>query len=648
MQLLRKDDPSQQTAGNSLSGRNLPVVSAVFFGAFYLFLWFPRIGIGPELLYHHFEVARKSPFFKTGWLFLQDCLSYPGGPSEYIASFLTQLCYVSWLGALCISLVAWGIYRLTASLTAITADSVWRFICYVPAILILMISGRYESPMSTAVAVFIVAFFSVLYGKLSPRLGASRVIFFIIICGAVYYIAGSAALVFVALAVLYEFYNRRDAVFGILCIFLGLAVCWLLGAYVFELEARDVYVYSSPFINTRQNLEKEQWAREFEEVLFFVLPVTVLLVNSGRMLSGRWSIFRPSRRSRKEASSITKVILYHFYHGRLKWIVQIILLALIAVPGVNFSHDQVLKKTVQINYFNCRRMWPEVLTVAQKIPLNRYFPFCAHAVNRALYYTDRLGDRMFAYPQNYGTADLVFSEIHGGNVVFMDRSEMCLELGLVGVAKKIAHEFLGGADNSPYIIKQLAMMNIVEGQTETARVFLETLRKNLVYGREAKDILYRLESDPQLERDERIQDLRSVMMTTNNLYGSYHEGKWLEELLRINEHNKMAFEYLMAHYLLTKQLDKFVENLPRLDDFGYKGIPRHYQEAIVLYMSMTRQNVDLGGRKINPEMVKQYNELNRIGGMYSYNEQLAWKALAPIFGRTYFFYFTFGISGVWK
>jgi hypothetical protein len=109
----------------------------------------------------------------------------------------------------------------------------------------------------------------------------------------------------------------------------------------------------------------------------------------------------------------------------------------------------------------------------------------------------------------------------------------------------------------------------------------------------------------------------------------------------------MAFEYLMAHYLLNWELDKFIENLPRLDDFGYKEIPRHYQEAIVLYTSQTGKYIDLGGRQIDQETIDQYNELIRIGKLLD-DKDAARKVLAPVFGRTYFYYYVFGISGIWQ
>ena len=71
-------------------GGNFIIVSVLFFGVFYLFL---HLFIQTELVYYYFEMTCKRPIFKTGWLFFQDCLSYPGGPSQYIAAFLTQLLY---------------------------------------------------------------------------------------------------------------------------------------------------------------------------------------------------------------------------------------------------------------------------------------------------------------------------------------------------------------------------------------------------------------------------------------------------------------------------------------------------------------------------------------------------------------------------
>lgn len=603
------------------------LISAMFFVAAYFFLWF---GVEINLVYHYSEIFRKALFFETGWQFLLNYLSYPSGLSQYMAAFLTQLCYFSWLGALCITLVAWGIYRLTVSLTAFAAESPWRAFCYMPAILMLMMCCRYENPLSTGMAVLIAVFFSVMYEKFSPYHIFARAALFTIICGILYYIAGSAVLIFVALAAIYECFHHSKPVSGVLYILLGAAVYWFLGAVVFKQDSSELLLFSNPFSRVAQNLEKEKLARVFEGALFIGIPVLVLLVNLVRKLVNSRSVIRTSG-----------------------WITQIALLALIVVPGILVFYRPELKKAIQVRYFNCRRQWPELLAVAKTIPPNQYQPFTINAINRALYYTGRMGDEMFAYPQNCDNRDLVLGAGDANNIALMERMELCLELGMVNVAERIAYEFLNWTNDrpNPYVLKQLALIYITKGKIETARVFLRALSKNLIYGREAKELLGRLEIDPMLQNDEHIRYLRSVMMTTDLLFGPYSgEGQCMEELLGANKHNRMAFEYLMAHYLLSNQLDKFVENIPRLDDFGYPdkiGIPRHYQEAILLYIGTTNKNVDLGSKKIDNGIINQLYEMNKAmdnSGVKDANEMQ--RILSPKFGRSYFYYYFFGVSGI--
>jgi hypothetical protein len=290
-------------------------------------------------------------------------------------------------------------------------------------------------------------------------------------------------------------------------------------------------------------------------------------------------------------------------------------------------------------------MWPEVPTIVKKGSLRRYFPYCNNAVNRALFYTGRMGDEMFTFPQSQSESDLVFNRNRQYNVHYLERTEVCLDLGMVNVAEEIAYEFLAGTDDNPYILKQLALVNLVKGQIESARVYLNALSRYPAYAKEAQNMLRKLQEDPLLARDPRVQYLRSIMDNNDLTYTSYDDEDRLNRLLSRNKTNKMAFEYLMAHYLLNGQLDKFVENLPRLDDFGYENIPRHYQEAILLYAGTTSKEVSLGSRSMDGEVVDLYNEINKIAtdsGVKDLN--IMRKILEPKYSRTYFFYYTFGYS----
>ncbi|MBL7044948.1 MAG: hypothetical protein ISR77_40350, partial [Pirellulaceae bacterium] len=124
----------------------------------------------------------------------------------------------------------------------------------------------------------------------------------------------------------------------------------------------------------------------------------------------------------------------------------------------------------------------------------------------------------------------------------------------------------------------------------------------------------------------------------------YSEHVMLDNLLKANNRNKMAFEYLMAFYLLAKRPDKIVENLRRLDDFGCHEIPRHYEEAILIHTDVTGQEVPLGERRITPQTIERFNDfVNRCRPRQNQG-QVDMVALARDFGDSYWFYFVFGRS----
>ena len=117
-------------------------------------------------------------------------------------------------------------------------------------------------------------------------------------------------------------------------------------------------------------------------------------------------------------------------------------------------------------------------------------------------------------------------------------------------------------------------------------------------------------------------------------------------LLERNSANQMAFEYLMAHYLLTRQLDKMAAQLHRLDDFPAFDdlrVPRHCEEALVLHLATTkRRHFDLGRRQIRAETWRRFGEFLRIEREFRPDVSAAFDALRPEFGDTYFFSFVFG------
>ena len=121
----------------------------------------------------------------------------------------------------------------------------------------------------------------------------------------------------------------------------------------------------------------------------------------------------------------------------------------------------------------------------------------------------------------------------------------------------------------------------------------------------------------------------------------------LLDLLEKNRQNRMAFEYLMAWYLLNGELDRFAQNLERLDDFSYSEIPRLYEEAI-LYMLNRGKVVKLHDRQISKESRQRFVDFLNIYNRHDRNKNTALKELKKKYGDSYLFYSLYGFSGAEK
>ena len=104
----------------------------------------------------------------------------------------------------------------------------------------------------------------------------------------------------------------------------------------------------------------------------------------------------------------------------------------------------------------------------------------------------------------------------------------------------------------------------------------------------------------------------------------------------------------MAYYLLTRQLDRFIDNLDGLDVFDYSQIPPHYEEAILVYTSLTKKKADLHGRQISRESVQRFKKFFQTYDSFGEDKQAAFEMLAAGYGDSYLLYYIYQRSGTRK
>ncbi len=330
----------------------------------------------------------------------------------------------------------------------------------------------------------------------------------------------------------------------------------------------------------------------------------------------------------------------------------------LAVAAGYASFDRQRKLCQEIDYCAAHQQWDELLAKAEKLPLAAYSPYVNYQVNLALYHTGRLPYQMFSYPQPFCSPDLLVSpKVMLGGVPYQPFGSF-LELGRISDAERGAIEMLEIRPTGA-ALKGLALAKLIKNQPVDARVVLNVLRDDLVWGQWAEQYLQRLAADPDLARDEDIQQSRALMLLEDDLYRTSSFGPrstfnidfggMLLDLLKRNRENRMAFEYLMAIRLFDRDVQAAVQLFPFLDGLSYPAIPPLYEEAVMIYLCRHPEEATMAGsdvffhdRKISDATKKKFDRLLEIAKANGGLNEKAETAVGRELGDTYFYYFSYG------
>jgi len=583
---------------------------AVLFAAYMVYMGF---FVNPAFLYWWPNSAFPS-FFVDGD-FLKPFATHPGGPVECVTALLMQCYYWRWAGSLVISLAAALLCLLLGAYVRLVTGRRPRLVQFIPALLLMLLYDRYVVMLSATIALVAATAAAWLYARLPQARTWRRAALFLGIGLAVYYAAGGAFLAYAALCATAELSRRRWSV-GAFCVVSGAVVPFLVGMVALGLWPRDAYgrlLPNGPDCDLRGGAV----------AVLYWLSVPCIGVGAALWLA------------------IVGALAPRGWRWRLvECVVLVMLLGAAALPL-----DLTVRTTLKTDYLTVHERWDDVIELAAKVPVRRYVMILNRAANRALYHKGLLADEMFAHPPQVPHAvlpsieemsDAVYSSAGG----MMQLSDVMWDLGRVNEAEHMAQEVFSVAGPQPRVLLRLAMAEIAKRRPRAARPYLNVLRTDLIWGRRARELLERLEADPFLSDDPDIRRVRAVMLTEDTA-GDLDAETLLLQLLERNRRNRMAFEYLMGHYLLQWQLRKFVANLHRLDDLGYDHIPRSYQEALLIYMRQTGHAPDLGGRSISEEVAAQFRGFLDVLRRHAGNRVAAWSEASRRYARTYFFYYWF-------
>ena len=584
---------------------------AAFFLLCYAYVW---LRLEPSVRY----CSAGTPFFLSA-SFFREFLRFPGGLLDYAGAFLAQLNYYDWLGGLVFA--ALGCLLFLAGRAV-----VWRLSGlaplspgFVPVFLLLWLWGLKDG-QALAVGLGAALALGLAVGYLhlpclSPwlRLAACWVL-----AGLAAGLAGLwPCLLFLTLGSGFELAVRRNWKLALGFLPPALAAPWAMIAVAGAPAARllDPWGQGAPL-----------W---LIAALFLSVPLIALLLAL---------LPKPAPPPKQSPGSRRKPVVPPPLGQRLQRpAVKRTLAAGLFLAGwaaVWAGHSGPEWAFERIEYYAARREFDKVLAIAAPVPgLDRASDV---RLRLALYHAGRLLEDLFAYT-NQMTWELLPGVIPGSRA-YRAQCDTLLELGQVNVVEHLAHEALEVEGNRPDILRLLAQVNILKNRPQAARVFLNLLAQVPFQRKWAAARLRGLDQDPTLPDDKDLALIRSHMVTTDFPHNGLPVEALLKQLLASHPQNQMAFEYLLAEYLLSRELDGLVKQLGRLEDFSYPVIPRHLEEAILLYERLKGTQVDLHGRPIRPETIQRFHEfgqaLNRAR-----NHREEHSALVRDFGGTFAFYF---------
>lgn len=625
-----------QVLVNKRHGRSIR--DLLFFVLFYLYFW-----LEVELHFMFYAAGKlfDFPVFFQGWDFFRDFLVYPGGLTEYTASFLAQLYYYSLAGAAVITLLAWLLSISTNMIIKAFNVSLLRPIRFVGPVLLLIMYSQYTSYIILTIALLLALLFLCIHIKIT-RKNKFVIIIVFIESAVLYYLAGGAFLLFILLCAVYETFLRNRLLHGILCVFLAIGIPYIIGVRIFNLYPKDAFSNLTIFLWKTVLFQDRAIINPSVYILYSFVPLVILL-------KGLWHLLRavlpsPGFGYTKITTimlSLKKYILWYTNAGIVKWSIDSLPLILIIAGSIYFFKNNERKAEFEIDYYVYNKMWPNVIEVTERYPDKL---LAVHSSNLALFHTGRLGYDFFHFNKTHQSLGMLLLHTAPYKEMHWNKANIYLEVGPINHAYRFLAIALDHYGKLPAILERMAFIHMIKGDNNSAKVFLNSLKRTLFHKDRANHYLSLLESDPTLSTVEDIQYYRKLIMPKDRLFFYRDEriDKIMLELLE-NRKNRAAFEYLMSMYLLAKEPQNIVKNIYRLKDLGYDRIPRLYEEAILIYNNATKKETDLHNYRINPESLKRFKDFNNIWKRHKYDKKTAFSDLKEFADDSYLFYYLYGV-----
>lgn len=504
-----------------------------------------------------FQEQYQMFLFDTGYFLERIVL--PGGLADYISEFLVQFYYMPVLGGAIIALllmsiqaVVWGLMKQYGA----RHDFPGYLLSFLPSIALWCAMGDQNVLLSFVVALFGALLMGWIHNRFHNRL--VKVVFELVSTALVYWLLGPVVFLYAALMIGDTLKNAKQKgnVFsgiGYSAVILILTIAWIL---------LTTQTLQYPLYRIFAGLNYYRYPGAISPLPFVVMVWAVVIPFLGMI---------PCHRKSLQKLQQSKVVIALSY----------VLVIVASWFGIKASFDEMTYDLIDYDFLVRTEQWDKIIEKAEKKPATT--PLSVSCVNLALSQKGMLADRLFEFYQNGGEG--LFPTFTRDMISPVSTAEIFFRLGMVNDAERYmfeAQEAIPNYRKSARLTRRIIECEIINGNYQVAAKLLRRLQKTLFYSNWANQMMALLGNEKAINRHPIYGKLRKYREKKQDFLFSDREMDQMLGLLFLNDnHNKMAYEYLVCYELLQRDMEKFVQYYPLGRFVGYDHIPRSFQEILI-------------------------------------------------------------------
>lgn len=492
----------------------------------------------------------------------------PGGLADYISEFLVQFYYMPVLGGAIIALLLMGIQAAVWGLMkqyGARHDFPGYLLSFLPSIALWCAMGDQNVLLSFVVALFGALVIGWIHNRFHNRL--VKVVFELVSTALVYWFLGPVVFLYAALMIGDTLKNakQKDSILS----GIGYSVCILVLTIAWILLTTQTLQY--PLYRILAGLNYYRYPGAISPLPFVVMVWAVVIPFLGMI---------PCHRKSLQKLQQSKVVIVLSY----------VLVIVASWFGIKASFDEMTYDLIDYDFLVRTEQWDKIIEKAEKKPATT--PLSVSCVNLALSQKGVLADRLFEFYQNGGEG--LFPTFTRDMTSPVSTAEIFFRLGMVNDAERYmfeAQEAIPNYRKSARLTRRIIECEIINGNYQVAAKLLRRLQKTLFYSNWANQTMALLGNEKAINQHPIYGKLRKYREKKQDFLFSDREMDQMLGLLFLNDnHNRMAYEYLMCYELLQRDMEKFMQYYPLGRFVGYDHIPRTFQEILIGNWMKTHSN----------------------------------------------------------